>query len=119
MPPQDGWYLVGPLLAVGTVGFLAAILWRLAQEWTRPEADVLRDLYAGLTIFRDHTDDYGLLCPAAVTDDPDLADEIRELLDDAGIRNTTGVRPDGRLLVLVFPEELDEARRLAGGSPAL
>ena len=119
MPPSDGWYLLGPFIAVALVGFLGAIFWRMGLQWTLArDEDPLRELYAGLAIFGE-AEDYGLLCPAAATDDPDIAEEIRTLLAAAGIRSTSAVRPDGRLLVLVFPEEVDEARRLVGGSPAL
>ena len=118
MPPSDGWYLLGPLIAVALVGFLGAIFWRMGLQWTRSHDDPLRDLYDGLSIFTE-IDDYGLLCAAAATDDTGIADEIRGLLADAGIRSTSALRPDGRLLVLVFPEEVEEARRLVGGSPAL
>jgi|GEM_PF-1268859 len=119
MPPSDGWYLLGPFLAVALVGFLSAIFWRMGLQWTRTaDEDPLRDLYAGLAIFGE-AEDYGLLCPAAATDDAGIADKIRTLLATAGIRSTSAIRSDGRLLVLVFPEEVDEARRLVGGFPAL
>ena len=118
MPPSDGWYVLGPFIAVALVGFLGAIFWRMGLQWTQAREDPLRELYAGLAIFS-QTEDYGLLCPAAATDDPDIAEEIRTLLAAAGIRATSAERPDGRLLVLVFPEEVDEARLLVGGSPAL
>ena len=118
MPPSDGWFLLGPFIAVAFVGFLGAIFWRIGLQETRAREDPLRELYEGLAIFRE-SEDYGLLCPAAATDDPDIAEEIRTLLARAGIRSTAAVRPDGRLLVLVFGEQVDEARRLVGGSPAL
>jgi hypothetical protein len=124
MTTGNGWYLAGPLIAVGLVGFLGAVFWRMGLHWTfaregRNTLDDGTDPYAGgLAIFGD-PDDYGLLCPVAVTDDPDLADEIRRLLGDAGIRATQVVDDDGRTAVLVFAEEVEEARRLVGGSPAL
>ena len=46
-----------------------------------------------------------------------VADEIRRRLADAGIRATQAVRRDGRVVVLVFTEELEEARRLPGALP--
>jgi hypothetical protein len=110
MPSGNGWYLIGPLIAVGLVGFLGAIFRRMGLEWTsarEPDA-------AGLSIFGDPEPDYGLLRPAAVTIGPETADEIRRLLRDAGIRATQTYDRDGRTLVLVFAEELDEARRLVG-----
>ena len=118
MPSGHGWYLVGPLVAVGLVGLLGAVFWRMGLHWTFAREDN-GDRYAdGLAIFGE-PDDYGLLCPVAVTDDPDLADDIRRLLGDAGIRATKAVDRDGRMAVLVFAEEFEAARRLVGGSPAL
>jgi hypothetical protein len=119
MPPSDGWYLLGPFLAVALVGFLGAIFWRMGLQWTLvQDEDPLRDFSTGLSIFGE-AEDYGLLCPAATTDDREVAEDIQNLLAGAGIRSTSAVRPNGRLLVLVFGEEVDEARRLVGGSPAL
>jgi hypothetical protein len=117
MPTGDGWYLVGPLLAVALVGFLGTLCWHAGCVVGRDESD-------GLAIFGDPEDDwpdfgvtyagwdFGLLCPAAVTDRPEIAADIRDLLGDAGIRSTRAVCRDGRIVVLVFPEELEQARRL-------
>jgi hypothetical protein len=120
MALSNGWYLLGPLIAVGLVGVLGAVFRRMGLQWTvarEPEAP--RDFCTdGLTIFSAR-DDYGLLCAAAVTADPESADDIRRLLGDAGIRATHAVGYDGRTAVLVFPEHADEARRLVGDSPAL
>jgi hypothetical protein len=117
MASGNGWYLIGPLVAVGLVGLLGAVFWRMGLHWTLTRED--GDRYApGLTIFGD-PDDYGLLFPAAVTDDTEVADEIRRLLNTAGIRATQAVDDDGHTAVLVFAEEVEEARRLVGGSPAL
>ena len=111
MASGNGWYLIGPLVAVGLVGFLGALFWRMGLQWTFGREDPPY----GLAIF----DDYGLLFPAAVTDDTEVAAEIRRLLADAGIRATQAVDADGRTAVLVFAEELETARRLVGGSPAV
>lgn len=111
MATSDGWYLIGPLIAVGLVGFLGAVFWRMGLQPLGP-TDGCTD---GLAIFGEQ-EDYGLLSPAAVTDEPEVADEIRRLLSDAGIRATHAVRRDGRVCVLVFAEEVEEARRLVGSS---
>ncbi|GAA4956238.1 hypothetical protein [Actinoplanes utahensis] len=108
MATSDGWYLIGPLIAVGLVGFLGAVFWRMGLQPTAPDRDLASD---GLGIFGER-DDYGLLWPAAVTDGPEVADEIRRLLSEAGIRATTATRRDGRVSVLVFCEQVEEARRL-------
>jgi hypothetical protein len=115
MASSDGWYLIGPLIAVALVGLLAAFMrWSFDRD-----ADPLRELYAeGLGIFGER-DDYGLLFPAALTEDLDVAQDVRGMLAGAGIRATQVVRPDGRIVVLVFAEEVEEARRLVGGSPAV
>ncbi len=110
MAPSDGWYLVGPLIAVALVAAIGLVFWRMGLRWMEDADDPLRELY-GLAIFTE-PEDYGLLCAAAVTDSPDEADDIRLLLAAAGIRATRGVRGDGRVAVLVFPEHVNEARRL-------
>jgi hypothetical protein len=117
MAANDSWYLIGPLLAAGVVALLGAFLqYALRRDPDRP----LETCPGGLGILNGTDgDDYGLLRPAALTDDPWLADDIRRLLGDAGIRATHGVRLDGRVVVLVFAEEIDEARRLVGDSPLL
>ncbi|GIF03071.1 hypothetical protein [Actinoplanes siamensis] len=117
MATSDGWYLIGPLIAVGLVGFLGAVFWRMGLQpvsATDGHAD-------GLAIFGERgehgqQEDYGLLRPAAVTEEREVADEIRRLLIDAGIRSTSATRHDGRVCVLVFAEEVEEARRLVGSS---
>jgi len=110
MSANNGWYLIGPLIAVGLVGLLGAVFWRMGLHWTfaQEESD-------GLAIFTE-ADDYGLLCPAALTEDAEVADEIRRLLGTAGIRATQAVRRDGRTVVLVFAEEVEAARRLVGSA---
>jgi hypothetical protein len=61
--------------------------------------------------------DTGLL--RAVADLPDwaAASALRAVLSDAGIRSTIGVRRDGRVQVLVFPDDEDRARRLVPPAP--
>ena len=117
----DGWYLAGPLIAVAVVGLLGAVLWRMGLRWdvALPDGPTVTDgRQAGLALFAGD-DDYGLLLPATVTDDPATARLVRLRLTDAGIRSTTAVRTDGRWMVLVFTDRLAEARRLVGDSPAL
>lgn len=116
----DGWHLIGPLLSVALVGFLGAAFWQIGLRWVEQAGDPRRDRYAaGLAIFGDPDDDFGLLCPAAVTDDAEVADEVRQVLIEAGIRATQAVDRDGRVAVLVFADQVEEARRLVGDSPYL
>jgi hypothetical protein len=118
MASGNSWYLIGPLIAVGLVAFLGAVFWRMGLYWTFAAEDGGERCADGLAIFGD-PDDYGLLCPAAITDDAGLADDILRLLGDAGIRATRARSHDGRMAVLVFAEQVEEARRLVGGSPAV
>ena len=93
MATSDGWYVIGPLIAVALVGALGVMFWRIGVDWIEQADDPLREMY-GLAIFAE-PEDYGLLCPAAITDEPDEAEEIRLLLADAGIRCHPG-RPHRR-----------------------
>jgi hypothetical protein len=110
MAPSDGWYLFGPLLAVGLVAAVGFVFYRMGLRWIQQAEDPLYGPYGDLSIFAD-PDDFGLLCAAAVADDPEEAEAIRLLLAEAGIRATSGMRRDGRVAVLVFAEELEAARR--------
>jgi hypothetical protein len=101
MATGNGWYLIGPLIAVGLVGFLGAVFRRMGLQWTVPGEPA-------------RPDDFGLLGPAAVADTPEIADEIRRLLGEAGIRATQATAADGRTTVLVFAEQMEEARRVVG-----
>jgi hypothetical protein len=112
MPPPDGWYLTGPLIAVALVGTLAGVM-----RWTVDQHGDPAGEQDGLTIF--DRDDYGLLHPAALAENQELADDVRALLAAAGIRSTCAQRRDGRVVVLVFAEEADEARRLVDDLPAV
>ena len=120
MPPGDGWYLMGPLVAVALVCLLGAVICQLGLHWTLdPDQDPLREPAPdGLAILSD-LEDYGLLCPAAVAEDRVVAAELIELLVNAGIRATCAPRRDGSLVILVFGEHAEQARRLVGDLPAL
>jgi hypothetical protein len=61
--------------------------------------------------------DNGLLRPVADLPDRGAASALRAVLSDAGIRSTIGVRRDGRVQVLVFPDDEDRARRLVPPAP--
>lgn len=56
---------------------------------------------------------FGLLRTAYVADTDRAASLVREVLGEAGIRSTVTHR-DGRISVMVFADQLDEARRLVG-----
>ena len=61
-------------------------------------------------------DDYGLLRAVASTDTLTRAAEVRLVLSRAGVRATTSIGVDGRVLVLVFEREYDRALRLMAES---
>lgn len=115
MPDSTGWYLAGPLIAFALCLLLGGVLrWALRRD-TDARGDTLlhaldRELDEGLGLLGNQ--DFGLLTPAVTADDGDTAEEFRRLLHGAGIRATVASAPDGRRLILVFPEELSRARRL-------
>ncbi|WP_033340194.1 hypothetical protein [Catenuloplanes japonicus] len=117
MPESTGWYLAGPLIAFVLVCIMAAVLrWALNRDTDSRGETLLsaldREMDEGLGLLGGQ--DFGLLTPAATADDDATAEEFRTLLSAAGIRATVAGARDGRLLVLVFPEELTRARRLVG-----
>jgi hypothetical protein len=59
----------------------------------------------------------GRLRPVAELPDRAAAAALRAVLSDAGIRSTVGVRRDGRVQVLVFPDDEERARRLVPPGP--
>lgn len=96
-------YALAPLIALVAVGGLVAVLrWTFSGESLELHREIVT------------AEDYGLLRPAAVVDDPVDAETMRQRLADAGIRCTTAVGRDGRVRVLVFADELDKARRVVG-----
>ena len=119
MPSSGGWYLAGPLIAFALIGVLAGVLrWGVDRDGAVDDWD--GDGWDGLDVLAGGAadEDYGLLSPAALAEDADVADEVRRVLATAGIRSTRAVRHDGRIVVLVFSDQVEQARRLAaGGSP--
>lgn len=105
--PESTVYVIGPLVAFLVIGALAAILrWSSDPELKRKQAEI----FAGPA-------DYGLLSVVAVVHTAIEARALQLRLTDAGIRATVAPSGDGRMNVLVFDAEKDEARRLVGGSP--
>lgn len=107
------------LVALGIIACLAIVLrWTYGQDSSDqrypaplPTDDEPAEL-AGLV-----EPDYGLLRSVVVTIDPDHADLVRLMLAQGGIRSTTARRPNGpytEYVVLVFGDQLDQARRLVG-----
>jgi hypothetical protein len=95
--------MLGPLIALTVIGVLTGVLrWIYFRDAQRPSPTIPR------------RDDYGLLCAAAITNDPRSADSTRSRLIAAGIRATVTTGADGLIRVLVFERELPRARRLVG-----
>lgn len=103
MPLTVSNMLLGPLLAFAVIGVLAGVLRVIYFRDARRPGPVPPRL-----------GDYGLLCTAAITDDPRSAASTRSLLVKAGIRATVTTGTDGLIRVLVFEKELPRARRLMG-----
>ena len=110
------WYLVGPLVAMGMMAALAAVLRWVFTDRDRPSGPGDADGAAGRAESPrrfSRPADFGLLRPVATLPDPSAAEELRDRLLAAGIRSTTATRGD-MVHVLVFEAEIDHARRLTG-----
>lgn len=95
--PTDG--ALGPVLALAAIALLTAVLRLLiGRAGTRPPEE-----------------DFGLLRVAAVADDRAGADVVRGLLARAGIRATVAAEADHRVRVLVFTDDLEQARAVVSG----
>jgi hypothetical protein len=87
-----------PVIALVVVGLLAFVLrWafrphRSGRAWPGRRGDT------------------GLLRPIAVVDTTAQANALRALLSDANVRSTIDAAPDGRIRLLVFPEDTDRAQ---------
>lgn len=115
--PVDGvnsaHFAIGPVVAIVVVAVLAGLSkWIFGSGRKRTAARALAP--PGVQI------DTGLLRSVAELPHRTAAGPVRAMLSDAGIRSTIGVRGDGRVQVLVFPDDEDRARRLVSpaGPPA-
>ena len=107
MPLDTGGYhyAAGPVVAIVIVCLLAVLArWIFGTGKTHSAGRALPS--------RTGPADHGLLRPVADLPDRAAAAALRAVLSDAGIRSTLGVRRDGRVQVLVFPDDEDRARRL-------
>ena len=106
MPLDTGsyHYVAGPVVAI-VIMCLLAVLARWIFGTGRTHA-------AGRALPRSGPADHGLLRPIAELPDRRAGAALRAVLSDAGIRSTLGVRRDGSVQVLVFPDDEDRARRL-------
>jgi hypothetical protein len=90
-------YAVGPVIALLAVGLISLFLrWAFASD--TPAAPESRD---------------ELLTPVATLTNRESALALRAVLSDAGIRSTIREPAAHRADVLVFPEDLEQARVLA------
>ena len=98
-------FLVGPLIAFGMVGILVLLL-----RWTfsRGSSVVERPPTSG------RVDEYGLLVSVSAPPTYVEAEIVRRALEDAGIRATLAQTLAGPRL-MVFPEDVDRARRIIDG----
>jgi hypothetical protein len=105
--PLDGGslhYAYGPTVAVVVVCLLGVLLrWVFGSGRSRGARTAGRAAGSG---------GYGLLRSVATVAGRPEGNALRALLSDAGIRSTLTARPDGRVDILVFPEDVDRARQL-------
>jgi len=101
MALADGWYLVGPMIAIAVVALMTVVLrWALGRDQFRPAGPL--------------PDDFGLLRVAALVDRLEVAQAVRHTLREAGIRSTISTGLDGLIKILVFPDDAGRARRVLG-----
>jgi hypothetical protein len=94
-------YAVGPAIAMAMLAILAVFLrWAFASSTPKPAKRVSAE--------------DGLLTRVATLTRKDSALALRAVLSDAGIRSTVRFPAPHRADVLVFPEDADRARSLAG-----
>ena len=98
-------YVAGPVVAIVIVCVLAMLArWIFGTGRSHAAGRALPP--------RSGTPDHGLLRPVAELPDRAAGAALRAVLSDAGIRSTLGVRRDGSVQVLVFPDDEERARRL-------
>lgn len=90
------------------VAFSMVALLALMLRWTFGSARISGPVPDG------KTSDYGLLHEVAVASSAGEANALRAVLSDAGIRSTTADAGRGRVRVLVFAADLEQARTLVG-----
>jgi hypothetical protein len=101
--PVASLLVIGPVIAFGVIAALAGILrWAFDSDVARTREKIFGD-------------DFGLLSVAGVVESPDEALAVRHLLASAGIRATTARMPDGRVRILVFQADLEQAQGVVGG----
>ena len=91
------------IVAFVVVAFLAVLL-----RWTFGSTRVAGPAPDG------KTSDFGLLHEVAVANSAGEANALRALLSDANIRSTTTEAGRGKVRVLVFAADLEQARALVG-----
>lgn len=101
-PPSSLHYTVGPVIAVVVVLIIIAFMrWAFSQQ-TRYDP------------FAPRAESTGLLQTVATLPRREQAAAFRAVLSDAGIRSTIREHAHGGVDVLVFPDDANRARELAG-----
>ena len=107
MPVSSYHFLIGPLIAVAALGVIVLIC-RWVFSTSHRDDRTARRLAA-----LQSRGDYGLLVPITTTRTADDAAMLRGVLQDAGIRCTTGLAADGGgTELLVFRADAGRARDL-------
>jgi hypothetical protein len=99
-------FAVGPVIAIALVCLLAVLAKWVFGNGKKRTAVARSVASSGAPI------DHGLLRSVAELPDRPAAMALRAVLSDAGIRSTFGVRRDGRVQLLVFPDDEERARTL-------
>jgi hypothetical protein len=95
--------VVGPVVALLVVAFLALVL-----RWAFGVSRMPGPVPDGKST------DFGLLHEVAIAGSAGEANALRAVLSDANIRSTTADAGRGRVRVLVFAADLEQAKALVG-----
>jgi hypothetical protein len=95
--------LWAPIVAFAVIGVLVLVL-----RWAYSDR---KDSLLATPTQRGKPTDYGLLVPVAAPQSQSAGVRARQQLEEAGIRATL-TRTESGLRLLVFPDDLDAARRI-------
>lgn len=102
----DYSYALGPVVAMLALGLIVLMCRGVFSTTTRAQRARARRAAPA------QAGDYGLLVPVSTGRTPEVAELLRDVLRQAGIRGTVAASPEGTWAVLVFRADALRARDL-------